>query len=153
MKGNIKVEPQLEQYYTLSYTTVSLVFLSPIGGYTLAAFTNNTLHTRLGRRGIALLSPGCHLIAYIVNCIHPPYPVLVVSFVFAGLGNGLAESAWNAWIGKMRPEDSNQMLGLLHGFYGVGAVMAPLVATSLITEAGVDWFWFYYVMVYYLPSP
>ncbi|KAL4804025.1 major facilitator superfamily domain-containing protein [Aspergillus unguis] len=135
----------LEEYYHLSYTTVSLVFLSPIGGYTLAALTNHSLHTHFGRRGIALLSPGCHLVAYIVNCVHPPYPVLVVSFIFAGLGNGLADSAWNAWIGNM--QDSNQMLGLLHGLYGAGAVMAPLVSTALITEAGVGWFYFYYIMV------
>ncbi|KAL4735435.1 major facilitator superfamily domain-containing protein [Aspergillus similis] len=137
--------PYLEEYYNLSYTTVSLVFLSPIGGYTLAAVTNNTLHQHLGQRGIAWLSPGCHLLAYIVNCVHPPYPVLVVSFIFAGLGNGLADSAWNAWIGNMA--DSNQILGLLHGLYGLGAVMAPLVATSLITEAGVGWYYFYYIMV------
>ncbi|RDW67236.1 putative MFS transporter [Aspergillus mulundensis] len=137
--------PYLEDHYNLSYTVVSLVFLSPIGGYTLAAVTNNTLHQHLGRRGIAWLSPGCHLLAYVVNCVHPPYPVLVVSFIFAGLGNGLADSAWNAWIGNM--EDSNQMLGLLHGVYGLGAVMAPLVATSLITEAGVGWYYFYYIMV------
>ncbi|KAL3462687.1 major facilitator superfamily domain-containing protein [Aspergillus heterothallicus] len=136
--------PYLETHYNLSYTTVSLVFLSPIGGYTLAALTNNILHLRFGRRGIAILSPGCHLIAYIVNCLHPPYPVLVVSFIFAGLGNGLADSAWNAWIGNMA--DSNQMLGLLHGWYGLGAVLAPLVATSLITEAKVGWWYFYYIM-------
>ncbi|KAL4875436.1 major facilitator superfamily domain-containing protein [Aspergillus karnatakaensis] len=135
----------LETHYNLTYTTVSLVFLSPIGGYTLAALTNNTLHHRFGRRGIALLSPGCHLLAYIVNCLHPPYPVLVVSFIFAGLGNGLADSAWNAWIGDM--QDCNQVLGLLHGWYGLGAVLAPLVATSLVTEARVGWWWFYYIMV------
>ncbi|KAJ0422655.1 major facilitator superfamily domain-containing protein [Aspergillus carlsbadensis] len=137
--------PYLEEHYNLSYTTVSLVFLSPIGGYTLAALTNNILHLRFGRRGIAILSPGCHLIAYIVNCLHPPYPVLVVSFIFAGLGNGLADSAWNAWIGNMA--DSNQVLGLPHGWYGLGAVLAPLVATSLITEAKVGWWYFYYIMV------
>ncbi|KAL2801916.1 major facilitator superfamily domain-containing protein [Aspergillus granulosus] len=137
--------PYLEEYYNLSYTTVSLVFLSPIGGYALAALTNNKLHLHFGRRGIAVLSPGCHLIAYIVNCLHPPYPVLVASFIFAGLGNGLADSAWNAWIGNMA--DSNQVLGLLHGWYGLGAVLAPLVATSLITEAHVGWWYFYYIMI------
>jgi fucose permease len=43
--------------------------------------------------------------------------------------------------------DSNQVLGLLHGWYGLGAVLAPLVATSLITEAKVGWWYFYYIMV------
>ncbi|KNG90674.1 MFS transporter [Aspergillus nomiae NRRL 13137] len=124
--------PYLEEYYNLSYTIVSLVFLSPLGGYTLAALLNNKIHTTLGRRGVAWISPGCHLLAYIVNCVHPPYPVLVVSFIFAGFGNGLADSAWNAWIGNMA--NANELLGLLHGLYGVGAVLSPLVATSLITE-------------------
>ncbi|KAI9375586.1 major facilitator superfamily domain-containing protein [Aspergillus egyptiacus] len=138
--------PYLETYYNLSYTTVSLVFLSPIAGYTLAALTNHTLHARVGRRGIALLSPSCHLLAYIVNCLHPPYPVLVVSFVFAGLGNGLADSAWNAWIGNM--ENSNQVLGLLHGWYGVGATVTPVIATGIITgSSDVGWWGIYYVLV------
>ncbi|QMW34977.1 hypothetical protein G4B84_010468, partial [Aspergillus flavus NRRL3357] len=137
--------PYLENYYNLSYTIVSLVFLSPLGGYTLAALLNNKIHTTLGRRGVAWISPGCHLLAYIVNCVHPPYPVLVVSFIFAGFGNGLADSAWNAWIGNMA--NANELLGLLHGLYGVGAVLSPLIATSLITEAKVPWYYFYYIMI------
>ncbi|KAL4889902.1 major facilitator superfamily domain-containing protein [Aspergillus ambiguus] len=135
----------LESYYNLSYTVVSLVFFSPLGGYTLAALLNNKIHVHLGRRGVAFIAPACHLIAYIVNCVHPPYPVLVVSFIFAGFGNGLADAAWNAWIGNMA--DANQMLGFLHGLYGVGAVLSPIIATSLITRAHVGWYYFYYIMI------
>ncbi|KAE8155042.1 major facilitator superfamily domain-containing protein [Aspergillus avenaceus] len=135
----------LETYYNLSYTIVSLVFLSPLGSYTLAAFLNHKIHVRFGRRGVALISPGCHLLAYIVNCVHPPYPVLVISFIFAGFGNGLADSAWNAWIGNMA--NANELLGLLHGLYGVGAVLSPLLASALITKANVPWYYFYYIMI------
>ncbi|KAJ5693463.1 hypothetical protein N7462_002886 [Penicillium macrosclerotiorum] len=135
----------LESYYHLTYTIVSLVFLSPLVGYTLAAFLNHRIHTSLGQRGVAFIGPGCHLIAYVVNCLHPPYPVLVVSFVFAGFGNGLEDAAWNAWIGNMA--NANEVLGLLHGIYGAGAVLSPLVATSMITRAKLPWFFFYYVMV------
>jgi fucose permease len=74
-----------------------------------------------------------------------------VSFIFAGFGNGLADSGWNAWIGNMA--DANQVLGLLHGFYGAGAVLAPLVATALVTKAGVGWWYFYYIMVCLSSSP
>lgn len=124
---------------------MSLVFFSPLGGYTLAACLNNRIHAKLGRRGVAWLSPGCHIIAYIVNCLHPPYPVLVVSFIFAGFGNGLSDAAWNAWLGNMA--NANQLLGLLHGFYGAGGVLSPLIATSLITKAHLEWYYFYYIMV------
>lgn len=85
-----------------------------------------------------------------VNCLHPPYPVLVVSFIFAGFGNGLEDAAWNAWVGGMA--NANEVLGLLHGVYGLGAVLAPLIATSMIARAGMPWFNFYYVMVRMRPS-
>lgn len=142
---HILTDYQLETYYHLSYTIVSLIFLSPFVGYTLAAFLNQRIHTTMGQRGIALMGPGCHLIAYVINCLHPPYPVMVVSFVFAGFGNGIEDGAWNAWIGNMA--NANELLGILHGLYGAGAVLSPLIATSLIARAGVPWYYYYYIMV------
>jgi hypothetical protein len=35
------------------------------------------------------------------------------------------------------------MLGVLHGIYGAGAVMNPLVATSIIAKDGLPWYYFY----------
>ncbi|KAE8550930.1 hypothetical protein EYB25_007162 [Talaromyces marneffei] len=137
--------PYLETYYNLSYTIISLVFLSPVVGYAAAAILNNSIHMYLGQRGVAALSSSAHLLAYVVNSVHPPYPVLIVSFMFAGLGNGLADSAWNAWIANLG--NANELLGLLHGFYGLGAVLSPLIATSLVTKAEWPWFTFYYLMI------
>ena len=137
--------PYLEIYYDLTYTVVALVFLSPFVGYNVAALLNNTIHLKLGQRGVAIMGPTCHLVAYIINALHPPYPLLVISFMLAGLGNGLEDSAWNAWIGAMT--NANEVLGFLHGFYGVGGVIAPLIATALITKLDVPWYYWYYFMV------
>lgn len=137
---------QLESYYSLTYTVVSLVFLSPLVGYVMAALLNYRIHHYMGQRGVALIGPCSHLISYVVNCVHPPYPVLVISFIFAGFANGLGDSAWNAWLGNMA--NANELLGLLHGLYGVGAVLSPLAATSIITKAKLPWYYFYYIMVY-----
>ncbi|TKA82369.1 hypothetical protein B0A55_01412 [Friedmanniomyces simplex] len=125
--------PYLEEYYGLTYLVVSLIFLSPFVGYNLAAVLNNTVHMRLGQRGVAFLGPLCHLIAYVVISVHPPYPVLVVVFILAGLGNGFEDSAWNAWIGAMA--NANEVLGFLHAFYGLGATIAPLVGAAVIELA------------------
>ncbi|THY42715.1 MFS general substrate transporter [Aureobasidium pullulans] len=137
--------PYLESYYDLSYVIVSLVFLSPFVGYTLSALINNSIHMKFGQRGVAFIAPTAHLIAYIIICLHPPYPVLVVAFILAGFGNGLVDSAWNAWIGAM--QNANEILGLLHGSYGAGATIAPLIATSMISKAGLPWYSWYYVMI------
>ncbi|QVM12955.1 hypothetical protein D8B26_007572 [Coccidioides posadasii str. Silveira] len=137
--------PYLESYYNVSYTVVSLVFLSPIVGYVTSASINNMIHMKLGQRGVAMLSPGAHLAAYIIICVHPPFPVLVIAFILAGFGNGLADAAWNAWVGGMA--NANELLGILHAFYGLGATLSPTVATSLIAKAHWEWFQFYYLIV------
>lgn len=93
--------PYLERYYHLTYTVVSLIFLSPFLGYTAAALCNNLIHMKFGQRGIAVIAPSCRLVTYLILCFHPPYPVIVVFFIFAGFGNGLEDAAWCAWTGNM----------------------------------------------------
>jgi MFS family permease len=124
---------------------VSLIFLSPLVGYIAAALVNNFLHVRFGQRGVAIAGPLCHVIAYMSISLHPPYPVFVILFMIAGFANGIEDVAWNAYLGGMA--NSNEVLGFLHGFYGIGAVLGPLVATNLITKAGWPWYAFYYIMV------
>jgi fucose permease len=66
-------------------------------------------------------------------------------YVLVGLGSGFHNAAWNVWIGNMA--NSHEVLGFFHGFYGVGATISPLVATSLIIKAGWEWYCYYYLMV------
>ena len=35
----------------------------------------------------------------------------------------------------------------MHGVYGIGATIAPVIATSMINKYGLEWFQFYYVMI------
>jgi len=66
------VNLQIEQYYNLTYTIVSLIFLSPFVGYTASALMNNYLHKSVGQRGVGGIASVCHLLAYIIvsfNCL------------------------------------------------------------------------------------
>ncbi|KAJ5740852.1 hypothetical protein N7493_000724 [Penicillium malachiteum] len=137
--------PYLELYYHQTYTIISLVFLSPFVGYAISAILNHAIHERFGRRGIAIIGPACHLLTFIIISIHPPFPVLVITYIFVGFGSGLQNAAWNVWIGNMA--NSNEVLGFFHGFFGVGATISPLIATSLITKANWEWYKFYYLMI------
>jgi len=91
-----------------------------------------------------MIGPGLHVVAFTLIALHPPYPVLVLVFILAGLGSGLVDAGWNAWIGSM--PDSNGIMGSLHSFYGFGAALAPLAATSIISKSGGKWYGFYYLM-------
>ncbi|KAI9886139.1 MAG: hypothetical protein M1823_002042 [Watsoniomyces obsoletus] len=91
------------------------------------------------------MGPGLHTLSYLAICLHPPYPILVVAYIFVGYGHGLLDAAWNAWLSNMA--NANEMMGFLHGFYGLGATLGPLVATSLIAKVGWPWYAFYYFML------
>ncbi|RAH83178.1 MFS general substrate transporter [Aspergillus japonicus CBS 114.51] len=135
----------LRSYYELSYIAVSVIFLSPLIGYVVAAIVDTKIYQCMGRRGVAVIAPACHLVAYIINCCYPPYPVLVITLALAGIGNGLTDSAWNSWASSMK--HASQVLGCLHAAFGLGAVMTPLVLTSLVSQGGLPWYYFYYVMI------
>lgn len=110
----------------------------------MAALFSDSLHRLSGRRGIAFFGPICKITAYIVISTHPRYPAVVVILSLAGMGNGLLDAAWNAWIGTM--DQQNQLLGLLHGCYGLGATISPLVGTAMVTKGQLGWWTFYYIM-------
>ncbi|GKU07654.1 bypass of stop codon protein 6 [Fusarium langsethiae] len=137
--------PYLETYYELSYLVVSLIFLSPFVGFIVSAATNNYLHMKVGQRWIAFMCGGCHALTYLILSQHPPYPVLVLAYVLAGLGNGIGLAAWNSYIGNLAR--SNELLGFMHASYGLGGTVSPLIATSMITQANLGWYDFYYVLL------
>ena len=62
--------PPLQRYYGLGYTLVSLVFLAPFVGYTLAAMVIDPLHLRVGRRGVAFIASMTRMVAYVVLSVH-----------------------------------------------------------------------------------
>lgn len=136
--------PYLERYYDLTYTIVSLIFLSPFLGYAIAALSNSFIHMKLGQRGIAVIAPSSRLLTYFIFCFHPPYPVLVVMFMFAGFGGGLEDAAWCAWTGNM--VSANKVQGFMQACYSLGATLSPLIATSMFTKYGLPWYSWYYVM-------
>ncbi|KXH35677.1 major facilitator superfamily transporter [Colletotrichum simmondsii] len=137
--------PYLETYYELSYTIVSLIFLTPFAGYSVAAFTNARIHQKFGQRGVAIMAPLCHIITYVVLALHPPYPALIVANMISGFGNGLTDACFCAWVGAM--DKANTIQGFLHSFYSVGALVSPLIATSMVVTARLPWYNYYYVMV------
>ncbi|EWZ81103.1 hypothetical protein FOWG_15088 [Fusarium oxysporum f. sp. lycopersici MN25] len=96
-------------------------------------------------RGVAILAPMCHVIAFTIVTVHPPFSALVVLYGLSGFGNGLADAAYCAWVGAM--DKSNQIQGFMHSCYSLGALCAPLISTSMVVHSGSPWYSFFYVMV------
>ena len=91
------------------------------------------------------MAPLCHIVAFTVVSLHPPFPVLVVLYGLSGFGNGLTDACYCAWVGVMHK--SNQIQGFMHSAYSVGALCAPLISTSMVVHSRLEWFNYFYIMV------
>ncbi|KAM5347696.1 hypothetical protein ACJ41O_007520 [Fusarium nematophilum] len=132
--------PHLEAYYSLPYSVVSLIFLGPMLGCITAAFTSRVLHHRWGRRGVAGLATGSYVVSYAGLSLHPPFGVVVALLVMTGFGSGLMNGSWNSWVGGLA--NGGTLLAFMHGCWGAGATVAPLVVTAFVSN-GWNW-WTYY---------
>lgn len=138
------VLPQIEKYYGISYITVSLAFLAPFAGSLLAASINDKVHRMVGRVGVVAIGSALQLTYFVTASIAPAFPLFIVACSGAGLGSGIIEGSWNAFAGTLK--DSNQLLGILHGFYGIGGVVSPSVG-QVIIEKGLPWNRVYLILV------
>ncbi|KAK9311331.1 major facilitator superfamily domain-containing protein [Lipomyces starkeyi] len=134
----------IESYYHQTYTVISLCFLAPAAGYMIAAVLNSNVHILLGRWGTILGGLSLICLAYSLICWTPPLPVLVTSYGIAGLGIGTIDAAWNAYVADL--QHVNEIMGLMHGLYGVGATVSPLISTAM-ASSGTRWSYYYFIML------
>lgn len=78
---------------------------------------------------------------YIPIVCTSPFPVVVCCFFLLGLGMAINLALGNVFTGNL--QNSTQMLGLMHGSYGLGGTLGPLIATAMVTSGFLVWSRFY----------
>ena len=90
--------PYIEDYYHITYGTVSLLFVANAIGFVSAAPFTHFLQSKLGRAGILTLAEILVTLGYVMIVIRPPFPVVVISFYFSGLGAAWALAVNNVLV-------------------------------------------------------
>lgn len=80
--------------------------------------------------------------AYVIIACAPPFPVVVVAYFVMGFGNSLNLALNNVFCANL--SDSTVILGLAHGSYGIGGTIAPIIATSMVSN-GIFWARFFLI--------
>lgn len=122
--------PSIMQAFQLTPASVTLLFLSQITGYIVAAFTSSLLSNHMGLARMLLIASITLTTALCIYASSPFWFVMVAAGTLLGLGIGLIDAGINTYIVN-DPRHANA-IGLLHGFYGTGALLGPAVATTLL---------------------
>ena len=135
--------PSLELFYNIADGTVAAIFPCTVGGYLLSTACNHIIHVRGGRRLLASISSLFRVCALSALAFGPPFPLCLVAFCALGFGTGLTDSGWSAWASALN--FPNVVQGPLHGSFGVGCIIGPVLAVALVTH-GHDWTSMYLVL-------
>ena len=103
-------------------------------GFILAAFFVDALRSRLGRARTLICAQTLMAFGYIPIVCTPPFPVVVVSFFLLGLGMAINLAMGNVFAANLH--NATKMLGAMHGSYGLGGTIGPLIATAMVASGG-----------------
>ena len=128
--------PSILATYSLTPATVTLLFLSQMSGYIVAALTSSLISSRIGLARMLLLAAIALTSALIIYAFTAQWLVMVASGTLLGLGIGLIDAGINTYIAN--EQRNANLMGILHAFYGIGALLGPAVATTLLA-LGLGW--------------
>jgi fucose permease len=131
--------PYIEDDYDIGHAIVSLVFIANAAGFLLAAPCTHTIRAKLGYPGSYALPMGLLAAGYTALACHPPFPVVVAAFFLLGFGMALSIAMNNVFCANMA--NPTTALGC---FSGVGGVIAPLLATAVVSN-DTRWTFFYII--------
>ncbi|KAG2189077.1 hypothetical protein INT44_004219 [Umbelopsis vinacea] len=128
--------PRLKEYYSVSDSLVSILFLLQAGGYFVMAFSNGYVVSKITQKGSLYLGCTMLVIGYLVILFGLPFPVICVMMIIVGGGLSLLNAGCNVYI--ITAPYTTTVLNLLHACYGTGAMIGPLMASSLL-ERNLSW--------------
>ena len=136
--------PYMEDHYNIGYALVSLIFVANAVGFLLAAPLSSVLASTLGRSKCFILCEIAMLVGYVIIVCTPPFPVVVVAYLFFGFGVAVNLACINVFCANLA--NSTVLLGAAHGSYGVGGTIAPIIATAMVSN-GILWSRFFLIII------
>lgn len=116
--------PSIQATYNLTSATIALLFFSQVTGYIVAAIASSLLSSRIGLARMLLLAAACLTSALVTYALTPFWSVMVAAGTLLGLGIGLIDAGINSYIAEQ--QGNADLMGILHAFYGIGALLSTL---------------------------
>ena len=127
--GGVLLLAQLGDYH-VDRTTIGISFFTGSAGYVLAGLHTGPLIQRFGVRVALVAGGGVYVLASLYLATRPPFAAFVLVQLLTGYGTGILESALNVYLAAL--PNSTTLLNRLHAFFGVGALLGPVLASWIV---------------------
>ncbi|NQX66260.1 MFS transporter [Paenibacillus alba] len=128
----------------------SLLSLNALG-YLIACSFTAYLTRRWGIKAVSLLAFGSMLVSGILIFFSKSYPLFSSSYFIMYIGNGMLEIALAILGARIFVKNTGTMMNLSHFFYGLSSIVAPLIATGIMSVSlfghPIQWRGMYIIML------
>jgi fucose permease len=127
--------PSISADLGLPIADLGIVTLVYGAGYTAATLSGGWVSERMTTGMILISGAAVAIVGLSAVALTPSWiPLLVAMFAF-GIGGGTEDVATNAYVAVRR---GPREMGAIHGVFGIGAIIGPLLVTGLIA-LGATW--------------
>ncbi|MGI5238310.1 MFS transporter [Dactylosporangium sp. CA-139066] len=127
--GGILIPAQIADY-GVDEATIGITFFTSSAGFLVAGATSGALLHRVSVRVALTIGALAYIFAAFAMAARPPFWALVAVQLLAGYGTGILESVLNVYLAGL--PRATTLLNRLHAFFGVGALLGPLLAAWLL---------------------
>jgi len=124
--------PVMMEFYRITAAQQGFIFtMQSIGAFVMAVYL--ALHgerfNKINMLAVGVLAFG---LASAAVGFAPPYAALAMLVVAAGAGYSMVDIMVNSMIPELYPKQKNTLLPMAHAFFGTGAMVTPILVTTLV---------------------
>jgi fucose permease len=117
---------------------IGILYFVFSAAWATGAFGGGLVTERVGRRAVLTLAAASIAVGLVGFGLAPTWLVFLLAAVPGGLGCGAIDGGGNALVLDLYASGRGRALNLLHLFFSIGALTAP-VTIGLLVESGVGW--------------
>jgi len=127
--------PSMRATFDQPLAALGQLLLAGTFGYLTGSTASGFLSDRFGTRAVLIGSALAWATAMLAFAAAPAWPLLLLGMVALGIGGGGIDAGLNAFVALRHGPGA---MNLLHGCYGIGATIGPLVLTAVLA-GGRSW--------------
>lgn len=124
----------------LTVAAIGLIFPARAAGGIVGNLLSGLGSDMLGRQRLVWLSALLLAASLILTAIATPWGLFIAGFALVSAAQGALSTGINAMVADANRQSRARMLNILHGVYGAGAALSPLVI-GLLVDGGLAWRW------------
>ncbi|GIO64875.1 hypothetical protein J43TS9_64490 [Paenibacillus cineris] len=102
-------------------------------GYLLACSFTGYITRKIGIKWVSMISFGSMVLSGVFILLSRTYPLFSASYFFMYIGNGMLEIGLAILGARIFVRNTGTMMNLSHFFYGLSSIVAPMIASGLMS--------------------